>query len=130
MDSSWVLPYYFVSLMQSINIWKGELISFLTMLRTKNKNKTIWRKKIIEHFYGSWSWRIEKGTRMWSFSYENYNIKILTFCSLKKCLNFFLAQERLFCCKNVLVLLSITLKYSLSPLNYPYFPKYSSLRKM
>ena len=30
------------------------------MVPIKNKNKRFWRKKIIEHFYGSWKLQIEK----------------------------------------------------------------------
>ena len=51
---------------------------------------------------------------MRSFSYENYIIKILTFCSLNTCLQFFKPKYAYFMSKNALFLLKIlqnTLSY-------------------
>ena len=62
------------------------------MVLIKNKKQRFWRKKNNEHFYGSWSLKGEKIQRrevsaVKIISLESF--RILTFCSLKTCLQFF-----------------------------------------
>ena len=51
-----------------------------------------------------------------------YIIRILTFCSIKTWIQFFFNQSiHILWLKNVLYLLAIMLKYTLFPLNHPFF---------
>ena len=70
-----------------------------------------------------------KGVRTRSFSYENYFIRILEVSS-KVSLIFVNPSMHILLQKNVLFLLTIIFKYTLFPLNHPFSPKYSFLRKM
>ena len=74
---------------------KGEYISFLTMVPI-NKNESFWEKN-----YQTFLWQLMfkewKGTRTGRFSYENYIIRILTFCAfLTSCPQFFLTEVYVF----------------------------------
>ena len=95
----------------------------------KNNNKWSW-KKIMEQFLEQSKFKERKGARSRSFIYENCIIRTLTFCFLKMYLQFFKPSMHILLHKNVLFLLTITLRHALFPSNHSYFPKYLFLRKM
>ena len=69
-------------------IYFKRTIKFLFMVPIKNKYKRFCRTNLSNIFMAvevkEW-----KGTKTWSFSYENYIISILTFSALKSCLQIF-----------------------------------------
>ena len=86
----------------------------INFLSNHDTYKRFWRKKIMEHLYGGLKFKEWKGTTTWSFSYEIYIIRIITFCLLKACLQFLKTNYACSIAKNVLFLLTITLKYIFS----------------
>ena len=74
---------------------------------------------IIKHFYGSWSL---KSANIRSFSYENYAIRVLTFYSIKTCLQFFLNPSmRILSQKSCLIFTYCNVKIQPLPFKSPTF---------
>ena len=72
------------------------------MVVIRDKNNRFWGK-IYQTFLWQFKFKEWKGTRMWKVSYENCIIRIITFCSLKLCLQFFLTQVCVFYRKKSLI---------------------------
>ena len=92
-------------LIQSIYILKGQYFS-------NHYQTLLWKLKFKE-----WV-----GTRIWSFSYENYAIRILTFYSVKACLQFFLNPSmRISSQKSCLIFTYCNVKIQPLPFKSPAF---------
>ena len=103
------------------------------MVVIRDKNNRFWGK-IYQTFLWQFKFKEWKGTRMWKVSYENCIIRIITFCSLKLCLQFFLTQVCVFYRKKSLIFSYYNVKihplpFKSSMFSLMLFSKRNSLQK-